>query len=95
MKSGSGKRLPIASTPKFTELEGFIPPSTTYRVTRSRAINNQTSSTCKMNTTRVTNTNINHYTTTNDTLTTMDKTLRPNSTQKLSKEMRVRFIIFS
>ncbi|RTG88122.1 uncharacterized protein DC041_0012522 [Schistosoma bovis] len=88
MKSGSGKRLPIASTPKVTELEGFIPPSTTYRVTRSRAINNQTSSTCKMNTTRVTNTNINHYTTTNDTLTTMDKTLRPNSTQKLSKEMR-------
>ncbi|VDP42249.1 unnamed protein product [Schistosoma mattheei] len=89
MKSGSGKRLPIASTPKVTELEGFIPPSTTYRVTRSRAINNQTSSTCKMNTTRVTNTNINHYTTANDTLTTMDKTLRPNSTQKLSKEMRI------
>ncbi|CAH8628248.1 unnamed protein product [Schistosoma curassoni] len=88
MKSGSGKRLPIASTPKVTELEGFIPPSTTYRVTRSRAINNQTSSTCKMNTTRVTNTNTNHYTTANDTLTTMDKTLRPNSIQKLSKEMR-------
>ncbi|CAH8659296.1 unnamed protein product [Schistosoma rodhaini] len=85
---GGGKRLPIASTPKVTELEGFIPPSTTYRVTRSRAINNQGSSTCKMNTTRVTNTNTNHYTTTNDTLTTMDKTLRPNSTQKLSKDMR-------
>ncbi|XP_018654482.1 hypothetical protein Smp_154940 [Schistosoma mansoni] len=85
---GGGKRLPIASTPKVTELEGFIPQSTTYRVTRSRAINNQGSSTCKMNTTRVTNTNTNHYTTTNDTLTTMDKTLRPNSTQKLSKDMR-------
>ncbi|CAH8295236.1 unnamed protein product [Schistosoma turkestanicum] len=60
IKGVSGKRLPMASTPKVTEIKGFIPPSATCRVTRSRAINHQSSDTRKMNTTRVNNSNMSY-----------------------------------
>ncbi|KAK4476188.1 hypothetical protein MN116_000686 [Schistosoma mekongi] len=72
-----GKRLLIASTPKVAaEHEGFIPPSN-CRVTRSRMINAQFSDTRKMTSTTHT---------TSDTLSTLNKTLKPKSTRKIPKE---------
>ncbi|TNN20027.1 hypothetical protein EWB00_005691 [Schistosoma japonicum] len=83
MVSG-GKRLPIASTPKVAaEHEGFIPPSN-CRVTRSRVINAQFSDTRKM---------ISTTHTASDTLSTLDKTLKPKSARKIPKETIVRFLI--
>ncbi|CAH8572616.1 unnamed protein product [Heterobilharzia americana] len=87
--AGCEKRLPIASTPKLTE-PGVFASSSTNRTSGSRTLatgygNKRALRTHKNNTTVT-------CSTTGDTLSIADKTMRPHSAGKMSKEMRDRLL---